>query len=144
VNLDPAAPDFFEYTSADWYLTPMRNSTRHIPGPYVDYACTNEYALTVPVPVTSHDRFAGVAAADVLVSNLERQLLPALRTLSEPTVLLNSGGQVIASSCPQFASGMRVPLPGTPTPAKTSRNSPGQAATRPPIDWHLLPASRMR
>jgi hypothetical protein len=144
VNLDPAAPDFYDYTSADWYLTPMRNSARHVAGPYVDYACTNEYALTVAVPVTIHDRFAGVAAADVLVSSLERQLLPALRTLSEPTVLLNSGGRVIASSSPRFASGMRVPLPGTPAPARTPRNSPGPTAIRPPIDWHLLPASGMR
>ena len=144
VNLDPAAPDFFDYTSADWYLTPMRNSARHVAGPYVDYACTNEYALTVAVPVTIRDRFAGVAAADVLVSSLERQLLPALRTLSEPAVLLNSGGRVIASSSPQFASGMRVPLTGTPAPAKTPRNSPDRTATRPPIDWHLLRASGLR
>jgi len=144
VNLDPAAPDFFDYTSADWYLTPMRNSTRHVAGPYVDYACTNEFALTVAVPVTIHDRFVGVAAADVLVSSLERRLLPALRTLSEPAVLLNSGGRVIASSSPRFASGMRVPLPGTPAPAKTPRNPPGRTATRPPIDWHLLPASGIR
>jgi hypothetical protein len=122
----------------------MRNSARHVAGPYVDYACTNEYALTVAAPVTIHDRFAGVAAADVLVSSLERQLLPALRTLSEPAVLLNSGGRVIASSSPQYASGMHVPLPNTPTPAKTPRNSPGRAATRPPIDWHLLPASGIR
>ena len=144
VNLDPAAPDFFDYTCADWYLTPMRTSARHVAGPYVDYACTNEYALTVAVPVTTHGRFAGVAAADVLVSSLERQLLPALRTLSDPAVLLNSGGRVIASSSPQFASGMRVPLPGTPTPANTPRKSPDRTATRPPIDWHLLSASGLR
>jgi DNA-binding FadR family transcriptional regulator len=144
VNLDPAAPDFFDYTNADWYLTPMCTSARHVAGPYVDYACTNEYALTVAVPVTIHDRFAGVAAADVLVSNLQRQLLPALRTLSEPAVLLNSGGRVIASSSPQFATGMQVPLPGTPAPAKIPRNSPGQTAARPPIDWHLLPTSGIR
>jgi len=141
VNLDPAAPDFFDYTGADWYLTPMRNSARHVAGPYVDYACTNEYALTVAVPVTVHDRFAGVAAADVLVSSLERQLLPALRTLSEPAVLLNSGGRVIASSSPQFASGMRVPLPGTQKPARAPGSPPGRTAARPPIDWRLLRAS---
>jgi methyl-accepting chemotaxis protein-like sensor len=132
VNLDPAAPDFFDYTGADWYLTPMRNSARHVAGPYVDYACTNEYALTVAVPVTVHDRFAGVAAADVLVSSLERQLLPALRSLSRPAVLLNSGGRVIASSSAEFASGMRVPIADAPT------------RRRPPIDWHLLPASGIR
>jgi hypothetical protein len=132
VNLDPAAPDFFDYTSADWYVTPMRNSARHVAGPYVDYACTNEYALTVAVPVTVHDRFAGVAAADVLVSSLERRLLPALQSLSRPAVLLNAGGRVIASSSAEFASGMRVPIADAPAP------------TRPPIDWHLLQASELR
>ncbi|MGH9003627.1 MAG: LLM class flavin-dependent oxidoreductase, partial [Acidimicrobiia bacterium] len=59
VNLDPAAPDFFDYTGADWYQTPMRNSTPHVSGPYVDYACTNEYALTVAVPVSVQGQFAG-------------------------------------------------------------------------------------
>lgn len=140
VNLDPAAPDFFDYTSADWYLTPMRDSAPNVAGPYVDYACTNEYALTVAVPVTVHDRFAGVAAADVLVSSLERQLLPALRTLSRPAVLLNSAGRVITSSSPEFASGMRVPLPDTPTQANPSRRN----ASRPAVNWHLLPASQIR
>jgi len=132
VNLDPAAPDFFDYTSTDWYQTPMRTSARHVAGPYVDFACTNEYALTVVVPVAVDGRFAGVAAADVLVSSLERQLLPALRTLSRPAVLLNSGGRVIASSSPEFASGMRVPLPAA------------RFKSQPPIDWHLVPASGLR
>lgn len=131
VNLDPAAPDFFDYTGADWYQTPMRTSARHVAGPYVDYACTNEYALTVVLPVSIDGQVAGVAAADVLVSSLERRLLPALLTLSRPAVLLNSGGRVIASSSPEFASGMRVPLPA----AAPER--------RPPIDWHLLPASKL-
>jgi hypothetical protein len=144
VNLDPAAPDFFDYTSADWYVTPMRTLARHVAGPYVDYACTNEYALTVATPVTSRGRFAGVAAADVLVSSLERELLPELRTLSRPAVLVNAGGRVIASSSAQFASGMRVPVPGAATSAKSSRSSSGRAARRPPIDWHLLPASGQR
>ena len=137
VNLDPAAPDFFDYTSADWYITPMRTRTPHVAGPYVDYACTSEYALTVAVPVTVDGHFAGVAAADVLVSRLERQLLPALRTLSRPAVLLNAGGRVIASSSPRFASGMRVRLPDT------DRETADSSAGRPPIDWHLLPASRL-
>ena len=133
VNLDPAAPDFFDYTSADWYRTPLRTSVRHVAGPYVDYACTNEYALTVAVPVMLRNRFVGVAAADVLVSSLERQLLPALRTLSRPAVLLNAGGRVIASTSPQYASGMRVPVPAAPTTTTTTTDAS-------PLGWHLLPA----
>ena len=66
VNLDPAAPDFFDYTTADWYATPLRTLTRQAAGPYVDYACTGEYAITLSAPIRSGDRLLGVAAADVL------------------------------------------------------------------------------
>lgn len=139
VNLDPSAPDFFDYTSTDWYQTPMHASAPHVAGPYVDYACTNEYALTVAVPVTVQNQFVGVVAADVLVSSLERQLLPALRTLACPAVLLNSAGRVIASSAPEYASGMRVQLPARPA----SKSGPKRILRRPPLDWHLLPASSL-
>jgi hypothetical protein len=68
----------------------------------------------------------------VLALSLERQLLPELRTLSRPAVFFNSGGRVIASSSPQFASGMRVSPRKKPTPRRR------------PIDWQLLPASSLR
>jgi len=106
----------------------------------VGYACTNEYALTVAVPVTVQGQFAGVAAADVLASRLERRLLPALRTLRRPAVLLNAGGRVVASSSPEFASGMRVRLPDRPA----TRNRSTRARPRPPLDWHLLPVPGIR
>src|SRR5206468_535129 len=47
VNLDPAAPDFYDYTTTDWWLATEPSMT----GPYVDYACTNAYAITLSVPV---------------------------------------------------------------------------------------------
>jgi hypothetical protein len=65
------------------------------------------------------------------VSSLEGVLLPELRTLSEPTVLLNSGGRVIGSSSSDLASGMRLPLP----------DSPARAGS-PPMDWQLLDSLR--
>jgi hypothetical protein len=141
VNLDPAAPDFFDYTCADWYLAPMRSSARHVAGPYVDYACTNEYALTVATPVTARGRFVGVAAADVLVSSLERRVMPALRRLTRPVLLLNASGRVVASASPHFAPGMRVPLPGARlrTSLRTTRRDPQRPGMQgPAIDWHLV------
>jgi hypothetical protein len=46
VNLDPAAPDFYDYTTADWYATTLRTLEPRMSGPYVDYACTSQYAVT--------------------------------------------------------------------------------------------------
>jgi hypothetical protein len=113
INLDPSAPDFFDYTTADWYATPLRSMTRRVAGPYVDYACTNEYAVTLSTPVPDGDELLGVAAADVLVSSLETRVLPALTDFDQPVVLANADGRVIASNSPRWAPGMRVAVDGT-------------------------------
>lgn len=100
VNLDPAAPDFYDYTTTEWY-----NATEPcLAGPYVDYACTNEYAITMSVPVPGF----GVAAADILVASLERRVLPTLVALGRPVALTNAAGRIIASSAPELAPGLRV------------------------------------
>ena len=115
VNLDPAAPDFFDYTRADWYATPERVGERHVAGPYVDYACTNDYAVTLSTPIRRGKRMVGVAAADVLVSSLERHVLPVLSGFDRAVALANADGRVIASNSPTWAPGYRVP-----TAARTS------------------------
>jgi hypothetical protein len=107
VNLDPSAPDFYDYTTTEWYSAPEDR----IAGPYVDYACTNEYALTLSSPVHLGSRRLGVAAADVVVANLERRVLPALVALGRPTALVNAEGRVIACNDAQLLPGMRVELP---------------------------------
>src|SRR5262249_51218453 len=76
INLDPNAPDFFDYTTADWYATPARTLGRWVSGPYVDYVCTNAYTITLSTPVRVGDRLLGMSAADVLISSLERRVLP--------------------------------------------------------------------
>src|SRR5215813_12507135 len=120
VNLDPTAPDFFDYTTADWYATPERTLTRQAAGPYVDYACTGEYAITLSVPILLDERLVGMAAADVLVSSIERRVLPALMSITHPVVLANVDGRVIASNSPQWTPGLRVPING-----RTSAVAPG-------------------
>jgi hypothetical protein len=109
VNLEPSAPDFFDYTTADWYATPERTGTRHVAGPYVDYVCTNEYAMTLAQPVRAAGRFVGVAALDVPVAGFETRVLPALRALGSPATLANAAGRVIASTAAAVWPGQRVP-----------------------------------
>lgn len=109
VNLDPGAPDFFDYTTADWWTTPDRTTAPHVSGPYVDHACTGEYAVTLAVPVHRGDRLLGLAAADVPVARLERQVLPWLAALPEPAALVTAAGRVVASTSPRLAAGRLVP-----------------------------------
>ena len=128
VNLDPTAPDFFEYSSAEWYRTPERTSAGHVAGPYVDYACTTEYATTASLPVRAGGRFLGIVAADVPVSRLERRVLPALRRLGRPLALTNAAGRVIASSTPDCVPGHLLPLADmTPIAVRGSV-----------VDWRLV------
>jgi hypothetical protein len=108
VNLDPGAPDFYDYTTADWYATPERTQTRRMAGPYVDFLCTNEYTVTLSTPVRDDGRLLGMAAADVLVSSLERRVLPVLTSIAHPVVLASADGRVIASNSPHWAPGLRV------------------------------------
>jgi len=112
VNLDPTAPDFFDYTTAAWYTETERLGLAQATGPYVDYFCTGEYTITLSVPVRLGRRFLGVAAADVLVSNLEDQVLPALLAAGRPVALTSPDGRVIAATTADLAPGARVPASG--------------------------------
>ena len=138
VNLDPAAPDFFDYTTADWYATPERTLTRQAAGPYVDYACTGEYAITLSTPIRFGDRLLGVVAADVLVSSVERRVLPALMSIAHPVVLANVDGRVIASNSPHWTPGLRIAIYGGKPAVGLGPDLDGDLATSPLRSWVLI------
>lgn len=117
INLDPTAPDFFDYTTADWYATPARTLGRHVSGPYVDYACTNAYSITLSTPVRREDQLLGMSAADVLISSLEQRVLPVLTAIPHPVVLASRDGRVIASNSPRWAPGLSISFDDQPPPA---------------------------
>jgi DNA-binding FadR family transcriptional regulator len=108
VNLDPNDPDFFDYTTEEWFDVPVGGRREHIAGPYVDYACTNQYTFTVSVPVFDGSRPLGIAAMDVLSDHVERRIMPALCAGPAPQVLLNANGRVIAASRAEPAPGARL------------------------------------
>ena len=111
VNLDPEAPDFYDYTTADWYATPEETGQPRMSGPYVDYACTNEYAITMAVPVRTPDgTMLGVAAADVTVASLEKLIVPELIARGRPAALTSADGRVIASNSAAVIPGQRLAL----------------------------------
>lgn len=98
INLDPRLPDFYDYTSAEWFRLPRDTGSTSFDGPYVDARGTNQCTVTVAMPVSRNGTFLGVATADLYLSGLERRLLPILNKVSDPVVLSNTNGRVIAST----------------------------------------------
>jgi hypothetical protein len=109
VNLDPSAPDFYDYTSEDWYTHPERTRDIGIAGPFVDHVCTGEYSATLTVPALDGDDFLGAAAADILVSSIERRLLPSLLRVDRPLVVATAAGRIVVSTDPSWSPGLLLP-----------------------------------
>ncbi|MDX7998172.1 hypothetical protein FE394_02905 [Xenorhabdus sp. Reich] len=89
----------------EWFRQP---ASRHIPvidGPYVDYVCNGAYTITIAHPVLIGAEFVGVAAVDMLVSTLDRLLLPALGAIGKPALIINDDARVVTSTVPGMRSG---------------------------------------
>ncbi|MEV4177739.1 hypothetical protein [Nonomuraea sp. NPDC049709] len=104
-DLDPASSAFYDYTHWEWYTGPAGGAERTICGPYVDYLCTDEYSLTLSVPVTAGGGFAGVAAADVFVRRFEGEIVPVLREVPVPAFVISAAGRVVASNTARWIGG---------------------------------------
>ena len=93
------------YMRREWFTKPMESGLPHVTGPYVDFLCTDEYTMTMTVPVAAAGRRVGVAGADVFVESLEPVLLPALKKLHPAAALVNHVGRVVVSADAQLAAG---------------------------------------
>lgn len=93
------------YSRREWFTVPMETGEGHVTGPYVDFLCTDEYTLTLTVPVTAKGIIVGVAGADILVENIELLLMERLRDIDPRATLVNGNGRVIVSADPQLAAG---------------------------------------
>ncbi len=49
----------------------------------MDYICNGAYTITIAHPVMIHDHFIGVIATDILVSALEKLLMPKLKNIKQ-------------------------------------------------------------
>ena len=114
VDTDPESAEFYDYTTTEWYREPERTGAATLAGPYVDFICTHEYTFTLAAPIRPAGRFIGVAAADILATQVERLVLPGLCRLGPPArdqaVVLASGhGRVIASTSASLPPGAALP-----------------------------------
>lgn len=105
VNHDPSSVEFYEFTEAEWFKRPREQHHRVLTGPYVDYCGTDEYLLTLSVPVLADDKFLGVAAADIHVAAFEKLLLRSRGPADPPTALVNRTERIVAASAPNHVTG---------------------------------------
>ena len=142
VDTDPESAEFYDYTTTEWYREPERTGAATLAGPYVDFICTHEYTFTLAAPVRSAGRFIGVAAADILATQVERLVLPGLCRLGAPArdhaVVLASGhGRVIASTSASLPPGAALPRPPHASGFATLAG-PGEGPAPGLLPWSLL------
>ncbi|MDM1246253.1 cache domain-containing protein [Acinetobacter sichuanensis] len=92
------AQRFLDFRSFEWFQQPARNNQPCFYGPYVDYICNGAYTITIAHPVMLNEQFIGVIATDVLVSALEKILMPKLKNIKQKAVIINNSARVISSN----------------------------------------------
>lgn len=102
---DPAHESFRDYTDLEWWRVPASTGEAHITGPYVDYLCTDDYTLTLTMPVLHEGAMIGTVGADLYVNDIERTLLPYVRSIGSMATVVNASGRVVVSTDPHRPTG---------------------------------------
>ncbi|MEY5016989.1 MAG: hypothetical protein RL431_38 [Actinomycetota bacterium] len=126
---DPAAENFRDYTTLEWWRMPIQSGRHHVTGPYVDYMCTDDYTVTITEPVTVGGRVIGVVGADIYVRDLEDTLLAELSQYSPGSTLVNTAGRIVVSADSRHATGALLQVTGLKDALKEL--SDGEARTLP-------------
>ncbi|WP_104133026.1 PDC sensor domain-containing protein [Cryobacterium sp. M91] len=126
---DPRDESFRDYTALEWWRVPAQTRRRHVTGPYVDYLCTDEYTLTLTLPVyRGGTELIGVVGIDLSVDQLERQLVPRLGASGVRVTLINASARVVVSTDAHLATGALLRLPGLTERLRDPASSPALLA----------------
>lgn len=96
---------FRDYTRLEWWRGATAGLPRHVTGPYVDYLCTDEFILTLTMPVVVDGTLLGVSGADISVAALEKKFLPTLNRVGVRLAIVNAVGRVVLSTDESVAPG---------------------------------------
>jgi methyl-accepting chemotaxis protein len=143
-EFDPAKPGYYDYTTADWYCTPLRTAREFLSDPYFDEGGADNWIVTLSVPVFAQGVALGVTTADIDLQAVAKLCAPALRSLGSPAALISASGVVVTSTDPvRFAVG--EPLPGTLADWVREEREPhaegpdgAQLSRVPTLDWALF------
>ncbi|KQY59765.1 hypothetical protein ASD11_09515 [Aeromicrobium sp. Root495] len=95
-----------DYSRQEWFRTALRTGRSHVTGPYIDYVCTDEFVLTLTVPVIRAGRTLGVMGVDVLAETIERALVDVFREAH--ATLVNHHDRAVLSGDPRIFAGEPV------------------------------------
>lgn len=116
LNLDPDAPDCYDYYAMEWFMAALDGHRRFASGPLIDLPCADVYILTCSQPMVVDGRLLGIAGADVALARFESRIVPVLRKLDTTAVLVNAERRVIASNDAGYATGEKLALTPTDDP----------------------------
>lgn len=108
VSSNPRSASFYDFTQQDWWVGPQQVDGLHITGPYIDYICSKEFALTLSRPFYANQRFAGVLGIDLSSKTVEDLADDQLATLKRPAAVVTGERYVIASTAVQLPCGTFV------------------------------------
>jgi hypothetical protein len=128
-SVDPESESFYDYASLRWFRLAVESRCPTLSGPFIDTWGSDDYTVTVSVPVVGASGPLGVFAADVDVRRLIDTLTADLRRIGSPVALVNEADRVVVSTIPLLSTGLpmqtralrhdsvarvrlRVPVPG--------------------------------
>ncbi len=102
-------PEFYDYSTTPWWPTHEADDTIHTTYAYIDALGTNEHVVTFAKRVARAGRMAGVAAVDVLVSRLQTEFAPFLRSLPPNTCIVDQNDVILATNTASLVGGTLSP-----------------------------------
>jgi hypothetical protein len=108
LDVEPGTADCYDYYSMEWFAAAVTDRQRFVSGPLIDLPCADVYIMTFSLPMNVGPLLLGVAAADVGLARFESSILPPLRQIGAPAVLLNREHRVISSNDSRWATGLRL------------------------------------
>ena len=105
---DPRSDTFYDYPALRWFRLPKATLQPTLSGPVIDTWGSDDYTVTVSVPVHSTDQFYGVLAADIDVRTFVRTLYAHIREIPTAAALVNEDDRVIVSNTPTLSTGLPI------------------------------------
>jgi hypothetical protein len=107
-NLSPDDPSFYDFVTHEWFNEVVSTGKPAIQGPYLDYAGMDKYILTAMVPLSLDGVLIGTAGCDTEVRELERIVMPILRTIPGDAALVSKFDRIVLGNSGRFMVGNRV------------------------------------
>jgi methyl-accepting chemotaxis protein-like sensor len=107
-SVDPDSESFYDYASLRWFRTAASSGLPTLSGPFIDAWGSNDYTVTVSVPVSGSAGLQGVVAADVDVRRFVESLTADLRRMPVPLALVNESDRVVVSTVPALSTGLPI------------------------------------